>query len=321
MKYSNRFDSWILSRFNFEPEELSGDFKLDFDKAQWKNFSKNENAMEILMHNQKHINWAAISGNLGATEFLYANKENVVRKYLVSNPHPLAIELLSEPGRADCIRDWNALLRNPAAVSIWRENYKLAMLDGYQIPSIYLTTELPPPWYNMGYSDPREEFIDLLMQHLEPFDDLQENIEGKAREIPATADKYDNDSFDWRFWGFRCLTQKNMDELMLNRNPKIIQILENLINTGRRSRIDWNLLSANPAAIEFLKKHPDDIDVDTIWANPAIFAKEYDYEGMRQAPRADKAELLAALMHPDRADAYLAAGGTLREFGAQYDSE
>ena len=313
MKYSNRLKPWIAEQLTLP--EIINEPRIHRMKRSinYKYLSQNENAMELLMNNQDKIDWDGLSANLSATELLYANQEKISIHRLVDNPHPLAIKLLSE--NVECIRDWNALLRNPAAVSIWRQNADIAMLDGYHIPEHYLTSELPSPWYNMGYSDPRDKFIDLFISKMDP----------DGFDFDALCDKDESTRINSRYyyWTSRTIdriTRKRACEILLNRNPKILKILEEVIYP---EQLHWGLLSTNPAAIEFLEKHKESrydncVCWNTIWANPAIFEEEYDYEGMRQTPRVVEAELLAAVMHPDRADAYLAAGGTLQEFGALY---
>ena len=316
MKHSNRLKQWILEEFGV-PAGAAYPLDDELDIC-WRNLSKNENAMEILMRNTDKIHWGSLSGNLGATELLYANQDKVCIKHLVSNPHPLAIRLLSE--NPECIRDWDALLRNPAAVSIWRQHADLAMLDGCYIPTPYLTSDLPPPWYNLGYADPRDKFADLLISKLSPQSDYLDIYAywNENRNMK-------NLDHDWTTRITNRVKPGQMDELSRNRNPKIIKILERLESED----MPWDDLSSNPAAIELLERNATKvrdrrdypytvIDRRTIWANPAIFEEEYDYEGMRQTPRVVEAELVAVVMHPDRADAYLAAGGTLQEFGKLY---
>ena len=316
LKYSNRLKPWIVERMT--PRDTDRIYHAygrmyssrEHKKINYKYLSQNENAMELLMNNQDKIDWDGLSANLSATELLYANQDKISIHRLVDNPHPLAIKLLSE--NVDCITDWNALLRNPAAVSIWRQHADIAMLDGYCIPEQYLTSELPPPWYNMGYSDPRDKFIDLLISKFDPNSDRNlGELWGKGNDKP----RYQR---DWNSRRVNRTTRRLLRELMLNRNPKLIKILE----PEYPEDFYWETLSTNPIAIELLEKRQDDyLDWDTIWANPAIFEEEYDYEGMRQAPRADKAELLDAVMHPDRIDRFIAAGGTLREFIAHHGLE
>jgi hypothetical protein len=77
-------------------------------------------------------------------------------------------------------------------------------------------------------------------------------------------------------------------------------------------KVNWQNLSANPAAIELLKENQDKIAWYWLSKNPAIF--EYNYSNMAKA-RSDviREELVSVSLHPDRVSAWLQQGLTLAD--------
>jgi hypothetical protein len=63
----------------------------NFDKIDWRNLSKNPNAIHILKKNNKRINWDQLSSNSNAIELLENNYDRIVWSHLSSNPNAIHI--------------------------------------------------------------------------------------------------------------------------------------------------------------------------------------------------------------------------------------
>ena len=62
----------------------------------WKNLSKNKNAMDLLIENQDKINWKKLSKNENAVHFLKKNQDRIDWKMLSKNKSTDAIDLLKQ---------------------------------------------------------------------------------------------------------------------------------------------------------------------------------------------------------------------------------
>lgn len=78
---------------------------------------------------------------------------------------------------------------------------------------------------------------------------------------------------------------------MLSLNPHAIELL-----TANQDKIDWRWLSSNPNAIELLKENPLKIDWQRLSTNPSIFT--YDYEKMHTNCLLFKEDLMKDRFHP-----------------------
>jgi hypothetical protein len=95
--------------------------------------------------------------------------------------------------------------------------------------------------------------------------------------------------------------EKNQDKInwnMLSGNPAAIQLLEQ-----NPSRIHWNWLCTNPSAMDLLEKNQDKIHWGNLSTNPAIFT--YDYKSMT---RPFTEELMAERFHPKNIERFDAWG-------------
>jgi hypothetical protein len=84
----------------------------------------------------------------------------------------------------------------------------------------------------------------------------------------------------------------------LSANPAAIHLLEKNVEL-----INWSSLSSNPAAIHLLKENQNKIDWFYLSQNPAIF--EYDYKAMT---RPFTEELMANRFHPNNLNRFEAWG-------------
>jgi hypothetical protein len=64
------------------------------------------------------------------------------------------------------------------------------------------------------------------------------------------------------------------------------------------NKLDWDMLSLNPNAIELIKANQDKIDWDNLSYNPAIF--ELDYEKMKENNQETYEDLIKEVMKPSR---------------------
>jgi hypothetical protein len=75
--------------------------------------------------------------------------------------------------------------------------------------------------------------------------------------------------------------------------------------------IDWQYLSANPAAIELLEANQDKIDYRYLSANPEIFTDVYiyDYEVIKNNFKDLNEEIIATALNPVRISHLMAKYG------------
>jgi hypothetical protein len=77
------------------------------------------------------------------------------------------------------------------------------------------------------------------------------------------------------------------------RNPEAVQLLEKNLD----AHVNWNAISANPAAIHIIEKNQDKINWDWLSQNPAIFV--LDRDAMRQQiDNGFAEEIIATVLHP-----------------------
>jgi hypothetical protein len=87
------------------------------------------------------------------------------------------------------------------------------------------------------------------------------------------------------------LNKLNWD--LLSENPNAINILEK-----NQDKINWDNLSLNPNAIELLKDNQDKVNWHNLSSNPNIFTYDYKQikENMKKSGIAE--ELMAFIFHP-----------------------
>ena len=307
------------------------DREMDID---WFHLSRNTNATQMLAQNQDKIHWGSLSRNPGAVDLLAAHPLKIDPTRLAKNPSPRAMTLL-EPRLHELCKDalwtlsknpvavpmlerspqyidWAGLCSNPAAVDLIARNLDKA--DWYRLSTLAEANDL--------INDPRN--IALVRWELYLSENPHPDAERRAGKLCGVYREPDYSSPDQDFVQslladidpasacydpehHRCII---FSELSANPSPRICEILGHL----NPRRFDWRELSANPSAIPFLEKHPDRIDWNVVWRNPAIFEEAYDYEGMKASTHVFKEELVAAAMHPRRLQMWLAAGGEIDDF-------
>jgi len=87
---------------------------------------------------------------------------------------------------------------------------------------------------------------------------------------------------------------ERIDWDVLSLNPSAIQLLE-----ANPHLINWHQLSQNPAAIHLLEQHQDKIEFYVLSKNTSIFT--YDYSKMS---RPFTEELMANRFHPNNLDKF-----------------
>jgi len=104
----------------------------------------------------------------------------------------------------------------------------------------------------------------------------------------------------------------NYNNLAYNTNPEAVAYLLENVAAEYPFGLNMHVLSANPAAMDYLEKNPTKIDFPKFWENSAIF--EFDYQAIFKAwlPKF-KDELLMVALHPDRIDRLVKQGFTVRE--------
>ena len=65
------------------------------------------------------------------------------------------------------------------------------------------------------------------------------------------------------------------------------------------NKLNWDLLSLNPNAIELLKENQDKIDWKNFSENPNIFNITYNYSLIKERMDIIREELLSISLHPD----------------------
>ena len=219
---------------------------IDKKKLDWSYLSKNPNAIDLLKDNQDKIDWDQLSGN----------------------PNPDSIKLLKE--------------RIEYQNNLDDYRYRKLVISG-NIINCYLLSQNPNAikllkkyyngivWYKLAQNS-NPNVIKLLQEKIKvgfTDNDSEESVWFSLSQNPNTMEIL-KDNPDKIIW---C-------ELSKNSNPDAIELLKNRItyennlsreeyyDLGRRNRIDWKGLSANPNAIDLLKENPKQIIFNYLSANP-----------------------------------------------------
>jgi hypothetical protein len=217
------------------------------------NYFKQEPSIQSLLNEKpllcwiqpEQLYWNNLSGNPEAMHLFNESHFDIVRYDLFSmNTSPDAIEMLRKyPHKIN----WNLLSANPTAMSLLKENME-------NISWIYLS------------KNPNPEAIQMIEEHM--------NQTGEEGEQPINTRNW------MKMWIYANpnalhLFDENRDKwsyhhLSSNTNPEIIQIIDELIDSGSpyAKQLNWSLLSANPAAINIIKKNMDKISWNYLSVNP-----------------------------------------------------
>jgi hypothetical protein len=130
----------------------------------WANISTNPSAIEFLYDNFHKINWTSLSSNSAALDIIIAYPERVSSIYLSRNTS--AIHLLME--RPELI-EWRNLSSNPSAIEILKANQD--MID-------YVSLSANPAIFEVDYqrmtSNIQDLYEDLLKEVMKPSRVLKE---------------------------------------------------------------------------------------------------------------------------------------------------
>ena len=177
--------------------------------------------------------------------------------------NPNAIDMLKENPKEI---DWVKLSVNPNAIELLKANPKniywpyLSMNHG--AIELLKANRSKIDWYYLS-KNPNPEAIDMLKANPKNIDweHLSENPSSKVIELIKEKIKLENN-----------LNHDQLDDLpdsekinweVLSANPNAIDILK-----AKPEKIDWKELSANPNAIDMLKANKDKIDWHRLSANP-----------------------------------------------------
>jgi len=236
---------------------------IDKDKLDWGMLSFNPKAIQLLEENQDKINWDNLSMNENAINLLKENPDKICWDLLSININ--AINLLKKNPKKI---NWDYLSENKNAIELLKENPKKIN------------------WSNLSRN---ENAIHLLEANPEKIDWKQLSENKNAIDLlKANPEKI--------YW----------DQLALNDNPNAIEILEDRLEDINDPEIyylllyisNWNYLSMNENAIDFLKQKEDYIVWIDFSGNPAIF--ELDYEKMRINNQDMYEDLIKEVMKPSR---------------------
>ena len=266
--------------------------KKNQDKIDWRNLSGNPNAIELLKKNQDKINWYMLSKNPNAIKLLKANRENIDWDWLSENPN--AIELLKE--NQDKI-NWGRLSENPnpEAIELLRKQFeKEKKTSKYDLD--WTKDKDKIDWWNLSRNP---NAIELLKEKIKEEDDIPYD------SIYTLNNLLDDQKINWGLLSSNPnaiellkANPKKIDWWMLSQNPnpeaiklikKRLKYLRNLSDDEYNDlsdgeHLNWESLSQNPVAIEFLEEkikeeeekpelenREDKIDWGSLSANPAIF--------------------------------------------------
>ena len=84
------------------------------------------------------------------------------------------------------------------------------------------------------------------------------------------------------------------------------------------NKLNWIMLSTNPAAIHLLEQNPDKIYWPWLSQNPAIF--DYDYDKIREHMESTgiKDELIAYYYRPENIYKFVERGDLLEDFNSRW---
>jgi len=207
------------------------------EKINWQNLSRNPNAIEILKLFPQNIDWREICLN--------PHPEAIV---LIKNHHEYYIKQWTHKKRRipyDVMLSWRYLSQNPAAAEFLKE---------YPMNELWFVQK--PPY------DPREDDPDYEGNPEFTFYKNQCPDDGQVKEEETNQKNQKNvanQSTDQ--------IEENWDQIdkkQLCKNPNVIHFIERL----DPEEIDWQYLSANPSAIDILKKNPKKIDWRWLCKNP-----------------------------------------------------
>ena len=101
---------------------------------------------------------------------------------------------------------------------------------------------------------------------------------------------------------------------MLSLNPAAIHILEQ-----NPDKIDWDWLSINPAAIHLLEQNQDKNYWRMLAQNPAIFTYDYDKIKEHMESTGIKDELIAYYYRPENIHKFIERGDLLEDFNSRWN--
>lgn len=215
----------------------------------WEFLSQNPNAIDFLAlpMNRGRIDWDELTENPNAIEFLCLpeNKKHIYYRKLSGNANPDAIELLKTRLKVNPrVADWKTLSGNPYAIEVLTapENYEKidwGLFSG-----------------NIGA-------IEILKAEYKKKDSkiCWKALSGNPSALDILTEEYakKKNKICWK---------------SLSRNPSALGIIRAELKKdigNRRAKICWKSLSGNPnpAAIDLLKANVDKIDWKVLSYNPA----------------------------------------------------
>ena len=180
---------------------------------------ENPNAMHIIQRvDESWINWSHLSKNPSARELLELNPEKIDWLYLNDNHCEWAVRLLaSNPDKID----WKLLSANPYAIDLLKENQ-----DKIHWSKLCLN---PRAGEILDFTN-----ADMIEKHAD-WKSLSANAELFYQFRDYFRDHNDESPDQWKIF----LDWKG---LSANTHPEALEYLEK-----NKSRIDWGILSQNPA--------------------------------------------------------------------------
>ena len=239
----NAIDGDILST-NTNPNAIKL-LKKYPNKINWKYFSENPNAIDMLKVRIEYEN------NLSSKDYSSLDVTQKINwNYLSDNKNPNAIDLLKEnPNKIV----WKILCSNPTAIKMLRDRIKyeetLDSLDSSKETLIY--------WNFLSLNS---NAIDLLTKKAK---------HEKTLTIKQIYRLEDKDKIDW----YELSKNINAIELLRERIKYEEALTEEELDylDYKKDLIDWDCLSSNPNAIDLLKENQDKINWKYFSKNPAIF--------------------------------------------------
>ena len=272
------------------PEDKLGDLN-------WPELTKNPKAISFLEKHLDRIVWPELARNPSndAIDLIIANKKKF-NYNLYYNPCPRAIEeinkILDSP-KPSPRPDWEGLLTNPGALDILQKNSKkikyylwYRLFEYGPVELLPLINKNNPKDFSMGdkilmLKNKREEYVKLfldLIQNEKKFWLSDLGISYLMENSTDVAVTYILNHPD-------ILTPYHADNVLRNTNPRILPMLEKIIENGwvqtvlptniinQEHEVDdddddeevqeaidfWRELSKNPAGIPLLKKYPNNI--------------------------------------------------------------
>lgn len=282
----NAYDRY-LTRVTYKsqipiPEDKLGDLN-------WPELTKNPKAISFLEKHLDRIVWPELARNPSndAIDLIITNKKKF-NYNLYYNPCPRAIEeinkILDSP-KPSPRPDWEGLSTNPGALNILQKNIK--KIKWYKLFE-YGPIELLPLINKKNTKDMSKEYMlkNKREEYAKLFLDLfEDELHSWAREtkISILMENSTDAAVTYILNHPDILTQYQVDNVLRNTNPRILPMLEKIIENGwvqtvlptniinQEHEVDdddeevqeaidfWRELSKNPAGIPLLKKYPNNI--------------------------------------------------------------